>query len=427
MSSMLHLRVLRRAALPFGRAVLLAALIGACSDDADDEADPSAPAEVAARGELLELTPLASLDRAEVAAVLADHDLDLSAVRQGVDVYRVVYRSVDPSGALVRASGLLALPQGEGLVSEQVAWMHGTTVYRGDAASVNADSDDRAAALFFAAAGYATTAPDYIGLGLGEGPHPYDHLPTEVAAGIDGLAASAQAARALGRELGSTLSLSGHSQGGPAAVALAREVQSRDEQGRAAGGLVLASLAPISGPYDMSGSVRIAARGGIAYVTAYLGYLTVAWNRWLGLYATPSEAFLPPYDQTLEGLFDQTLEGLFDNDHTTEQVFAGLPPELDQLFTADFLARLREPSGALLAALDDASSVCAWQPRVEVGVYASSADADVPIANAEHCIESFRTSGADVRLIDLGDADHSQSMTRSLPLALAQFERNARR
>lgn len=421
MTSMAQLHALRCGAQPLGRALLLGALLGACSDDADDDADRSAPAEVGARGQLLELTPLASLDPVEVAARLTEHELDASAVRQGVDVYRVVYRSVDPSGALVRASSLLALPQGEGLVPEQVAWMHGTTVYRGDAASVNAESDDRAAALFFAAAGYATTAPDYIGLGLGEGPHPYDHLPTEVAAGIDGLAASSQAARALGRELGSTLSLSGHSQGGPAAVALAREVQGREVQGRdvsSAGGLALASLAPISGPFDMSGSVRIAARGGIAYVTAYLGYLTVAWNRWLGLYATPSEAFLPPYDQTLEGLFD--------NEHTTEQVFAGIPPDLEQLFTPDFLARLREPSGALQAALDDASSVCAWQPRLEVNVYASSADADVPIANAEHCVESFRASGAEVRLIDLGDADHSQSMTRSLPLVLAHFE-NARR
>jgi hypothetical protein len=47
----------------------------------------------------------------------------------------------------------------------------------------------------------------------------------------------------------------------------------------------------------------------------------------------------------------------------------------------------------------------------------------VPIANAQHCVESFRQSGAEVPLIDLGDADHSSSMTRSLPLALAQFER----
>ena len=106
-------------------------------------------------------------------------------------------------------------------------------------------------------------------------------------------------------------------------------------------------------------------------------------------------------------------------------MFAGLPATLEELFTPAFLARLREPSGALEAALEEASRVCAWQPRVEVQVYASSADADVPIENAEHCIESFHNSGAAVPLFDLEDADHSASMTRGLPLVLAQFERAA--
>jgi hypothetical protein len=65
-----------------------------------------------------------------------------------------------------------------------------------------------------------------------------------------------------------------------------------------------------------------------------------------------------------------------------------------------------------------------WRPAVEVKVYASSADADVPIANAHHCIASFAERGADVALIDRGDADHSVPMTRSLPLVLEQFERD---
>jgi hypothetical protein len=57
-----------------------------------------------------------------------------------------------------------------------------------------------------------------------------------------------------------------------------------------------------------------------------------------------------------------------------------------------------------------------------VRIYASSADADVPIENARHCVAGFAQSGADVPLLDLGDADHSDSMTRSLPRVLEQFE-----
>jgi acetyl esterase/lipase len=390
------------------RLLAAAVLAVSCSDDASDDAGPAVAEPALARGDLLSLTPLGSFDANEVADYVAGFDIDASGLQFGVDAYRVEYRTIDPGGVLVRASSLFALPNNGEPVLEQAVWMHGTTVFRGEAASVNEESSDRAAAFFFAAAGYATTAPDYLGLGLGEGPHPYDHIPSEVTAGIDALRASHQTTLQLGRGLGPTLSLSGHSQGGPAAVALAHEVQDGG-----ADGLALGSVAPISGPYDMTASLAIASQGGIAFAAPYLGYLTVAWNRWLGLYATPSEAFLPPYDQTVETLFDNT--------HTTEEVFSGLPETLEELFTPDFLQRLREPSGALREALEQASRVCAWDPQGQVTVFASSADADVPIENARHCVESFRDNGADVPLVDLGDADHSESMTQSLPMVLDGF------
>ncbi|MEO8181347.1 MAG: hypothetical protein ABI895_21125 [Deltaproteobacteria bacterium] len=386
------------------RLLLAVVFAASCSDDSDRGGALPEPT----RGDLLSLTPLTSLRASEVANYLAEFDIEGDDVRFGVEAYRVEYRTIDPNGQMVRASGLLALPSNAEPVLEQAVWMHGTTVYRGEAASVNEGSDGRAAAFYFAAAGYATTAPDYLGLGLGEGPHPYDHIPSEVSAGVDALRATQRAASQLGRGLGTRLSISGHSQGGPATVALAHEVQSGGAQG-----LVLGSVAPISGPYDMSGSLATAAQGGIDFATPYLGYLTVAWNRWLGLYDMPSEAFLPPYDVSIESLFD--------NDHTTDEIAVALPQTLEELFTPAFLERLRQPSGALREALDEASRVCAWRPSVTMIVYASSADAEVPIENAHYCVESFAESGADVTLIDLGDAEHSESMTRSLPMVLAQF------
>jgi hypothetical protein len=386
------------------RLLAAAVLAASCSDDLD----PGVAQPTPARGDLLALTPLGSLARGEVASYVAEFEIDPAAVRYGVDAYRIEYRTITPDGELVRASSLLALPSSAEPIREQAVWMHGTTVYRGEAASVNEGGDARAEVFYFAGAGYATTAPDYLGLGLGEGMHPYDHIPSEVSAGLDALRASQNVAASLGRRLGTRLSISGHSQGGPAAVALAREVQNG-----AAEGLVLGSVAPISGPFDMTGSLAIAAQGGIAYATAYLAYLTVAWNRRLGLYDAPSAAFLPPYDASVESLFD--------GDHTSEQVFVGLPETLEELFTPAFLEQLREPSGALRAALDEASRVCEWRPEARVSVYASSGDADVPIENARHCVAGFEANGAQVRLIDLGDADHSESLARSLPLVIEQF------
>jgi hypothetical protein len=373
------------------------------------EPGPGRPLASEARGDRVSTTLLGALDAGQVSSYLSELGIAGVPARGGVRAYRLVYRSIDPQGAPVLASSLVALPEVCSGVLDQAVWMHGTTVYRGEAASVNAESSDRGAAFAFAAACYMTTAPDYLGLGEGQGYHPYDHVPSEVTAALDALLASRQLAAELDCELSVATSVSGHSQGGPAALGLARAMA----QGQAPGHELVA-LAPMSGPYDMRSSLALAIEGQIAYAAAYLGYLTVAWNRLHGLYAAPRDAFLPPYDQSVEQLFD--------NEHTAEQVFAGLPTTLDALFTPSFLESLRQPSGALRQALDEASQVCDWRPPVEVRLYASTADADVPIANSVYCQQAFLDNLASVRLIDWQDADHAESFARSLPLVIEQFD-----
>ena len=87
--------------------------------------------------------------------------------------YRITYRTIDPDGRPTTASGLVVLPVSRARTLKPVAWLHGTTVYRGDVASVNPKSMDRAVAVMLASAGYAVVAPDYLGLGEGPGAHPH--------------------------------------------------------------------------------------------------------------------------------------------------------------------------------------------------------------------------------------------------------------
>lgn len=125
-----------------------------------------------ARGELLDVVPVSTMDTAQLVTYLGDHDLDASRVRFAVDAKRITYRTIDPTGKPTTASALIALPRNTSRSPRQVTWLHGTTGYRGSVASVS-DGNDRAAALLFASAGYLTTAPDY--LGLGTGPSVYCH------------------------------------------------------------------------------------------------------------------------------------------------------------------------------------------------------------------------------------------------------------
>ncbi|WP_437821259.1 hypothetical protein [Sorangium sp. So ce1078] len=360
------------------------------------------------RGALISATPVAVLDAGQVSEHLEAFGLDTSHVRFGVAAHQIVYRTIDTNGASTTASGLVALPVNSESELRAVAWLHGTTVYRRDVASVNPESPDRAAAFLFASAGYATSAPDYLGLGLGPGFHPYDHAPSTATASVDALRATRALVERSARRLDERVLISGFSQGGNGAMALGRALQ----QGADAE-LSVGALAPISGPYDVSGTLETAVTSGIEHVAPYVAYLTIAWHRVHHLYDAPSDAFRAPYDETVEGLFD--------GHHTGEQIFDALPATLEELFTPQFLGYLRNPTGALLEALEEADGTCDWRPDVPVHLYASTGDRDVPIANAHHCKELLEAQGADTSLIDFGEVDHGTSVSLSLPMVVEQF------
>jgi pimeloyl-ACP methyl ester carboxylesterase len=374
-------------------------------------AAPATPSARAQRGTLLSVTPLDTLDTDQVSQMFAAAGLDTSRVRNGIAAYRIEYATIDAMGEPTTASALAALPQNEERDLRTVAWLHGTTVYRGDVASVSAEGGDRLIAFAFAAAGYAVAAPDYLGLGAGPGYHPFRDPSSEVTASVDALRATRALAEQEGRQLDARVLVSGFSQGGPAAMALGRALQLKEGADASFG---LGALAPIGGPFDMSGTFSLALTNEIDLAAAYLAYLVVAWNRLHHLYDSPSEAFQAPYDATIETLFD--------GEHTGEEILPALPGTPAELFTPAFMDRLQHPSGTLQAALDEANSTCDWRPDVPVTIYAARGDRDVPIANAEYCQEILRSLGADVRLIDVGDVDHSTSVMISLPLVLEQFD-----
>jgi predicted esterase len=336
-----------------------------------------------------------------------------AAERDAVDLYRITYRTITPTGRPTTATGLLALPlDGRHTALPTVEYTHGTMAHRGDAPSVT-DGPDRGVAVMFAGQGFAAVAPDYLGLGLGPGVHPYMDLASETSASVDLLRAARSVVAEHGRKLDGRLLATGFSQGGVAAVGVARAVQDGTVPG-----FRLTGLAPVSGPYDVSGEELPAAFDGRLdpqIATFYLAYFITAWNRLHPLYSSPSQAFRAPYDGTVTQLFD--------GDHTDEQILAGLPATPTDLLTPGFIAKLTHPTGAFAAALRTADSACnGWTPRVPVHLFAAEGDRDVAYGNAVACDNELRAHGADVSLTDVGDVDHNHSALRSYPVILRWFE-----
>jgi hypothetical protein len=99
-----------------------------------------------------------------------------------------------------------------------------------------------------------------------------------------------------------------------------------------------------------------------------------------------------------------------------------MPEDPSELLTAEFAARLQQPTGALAAALAAADAVCDWTPDVPVHLYAASGDHEMPIASTEHCRNALEEGGAEVAVIDVGDFDHFGSALESVPKILDRFD-----
>ncbi|MFC7620943.1 alpha/beta hydrolase family protein [Microlunatus sp. GCM10028923] len=364
------------------------------------------------RGTLVSVTPLERLDRAEVAAQLSRHGLDTAQIRYGVRSYRVEYRTVDLRGRLTTASQLAVLPESGQRRLTAAVNLHGTTIARTEVASMS-DGQDRSTSYLLGAAGYAVSAPDYLGLGTGSGFHPYLHSDSTASAGLDGVRALGQLGHWHGQRLDREVMITGFSQGGHAAMALGRLLDGgADRQFR------VGALAPVSGPYDTSSMVRDLVTTDLDHRASYLAYLIISWNRIHGLYDDPADAFRAPYAATIEELFDHT--------HPAYEVLSALPQDPADLFTPEFLGLLEHPTGRLAEVIKDEAEVCQWRPPVGVRLYSASGDRVAPAKNSLYCAAQVRQHGGRAQVVDLGEIDHLGSAARAMPLVVAQFDQARR-
>jgi hypothetical protein len=348
---------------------------------------------------------LRTLSADQTRTALRDAAFGPDTVRYGVELYRLLYRTVDAGGRPTVASGLVVLPQGGERRLRLVSFTHGTQSYRDDAPSVGGDDFATAPPITFGAAGFAAAAPDYLGLGKGAGTHPWMDVPSETTASLDMLRAARQFMTEKGRTPQPRILVTGFSQGASAALGLARALQDGADPG-----FRLGAVAPISGAYafrdaeipallassqagDKAGS-EIDAKLAVAYTT----YLLVSWNRLHHLYDSPRTVFAGAYADKVDKLFDGTTPG--------QKMLATLPDSLDRLLTPRGFDLLRHPSGAFARALSVSDATCTgWVPRVPVRLYYAAGDEQAVTANTGRCLAAFRASGAGPASVDLGAHD----------------------
>ena len=315
-----------------------------------------------------------------------------------VNAYRVTY-DMPFLGDTIEVSGALFVPQGFddpcGLPIH--IYMHGTIFDRTDAPSFL--SIEGSFGGLMSTLGQLVLMPDYVGLGTSELMHPYVHADSESDAGFYMM----RAADALSDELGYALNgqnfISGYSQGGHAAMALARDLTTTaygDE-------FPLSGAVPGSGPYDISGTQFPQTFEFETYSNpAYLAYNVIGWNSIYGtLYDDLSEVFQEPYASTMLDLFDGT------ND--AETINNACPSTLEEFLQPGLVEEIQnDPMHPFqLAALDN--DVYQWIPEAPVEMYYCTQDEQVFYQNALVADDWMTENGSTLHSsTNLGAYDHGQ-------------------
>ncbi|MFZ4928208.1 T9SS type A sorting domain-containing protein [Chryseobacterium sp. Mn2064] len=173
----------------------------------------------------------------------------LNSFNVGLKGYKITYYTKNEKNILVKATGLLMYPN-VGFKLSTVVSDHGTTDSRHNVPSnlKGALSAGFVVELSYVLNGYILMAPDYVGMGTGEGVHPYVDYATEAGATIDFITAANKALVQLNIKRYDEYFLAGYSQGAHAAMSTLKKLSSSNPNN-----IKFKYAYMGDGPYDFSG------------------------------------------------------------------------------------------------------------------------------------------------------------------------------
>lgn len=327
-------------------------------------------------------------------------------VRYTLDMQKVTYQSTGADGKQHSMTGLLILPKsilGDKPAVPILMYQHGTEAYRSFAPSRYLDNQGRPkdypevmVAAAIAATGYAVALVDYEGLGDNLSTQPLvvgDALARQV---IDLLRASRDIITGTGSPCrwNNQLFLMGYSEGGYVTMTATRELQR-------AGEFTVTAAAPLSGPHDLSGSMRGIMLSDSTFKAPYFAPLLLAgYNYAYGAqtnFFSPAYALLPPYNTSMPPLVDGTSQ----SDMISEAMGMTFSPVKlvtpKSVMTQQFIDQLADDNSQVVTFLRQNDSYRGWVPSVPIRMIHHRNDELVPYANSQTAFDAFSTAGAKMR------------------------------
>ena len=299
------------------------------------------------------------------------------AAKEGIKIYEILYYTTHADGRLVKASGMLFVPQGAKRAAPLMIYNHGTNLCR----DMYFDGEgEQAICLGFATDGYVVIWPDYIGIGEGDGTQLYLNAPTEASASVDMLIAVTDLLPTMAIHTSKQLFLTGYSQGGHASMATYKLLQDKYKDR-----FPVTAASPMSGPYDIESTVYDA-RFKPNDNPGYLMLLMASFYASRDSQPQMRDFLAYPYDSIIPPMMDGSWPIEVINSCLPDTCFRAVKPE----FVVDFDKNKDDPFRQYLAS----NNVYDWKPEAPTELCYCKNDDQVTYKNSIKAYETMKKNGS---------------------------------
>ncbi len=325
---------------------------------------------------------------------------------------KITYNTFNQDGKPIVASGILSIPTPTEAYEEYLASIgksfsvsmicdnHGTIFLNSEAPTnvqqTNGVPDENLSVLISGYAGFAGIYPDYIGFGdSSDVVHPYIMKKAAARASLDMIKASIKYMEDNGVILNNQLYITGYSEGGYNAMALAQSVENELTN------VNLMGIAPMAGPYNVVDLANIEINAThLMAIPAFLADLAYSYSTYyddfnLSEIAVPypvqfETAFNGNYDtvpiHVILGLANGTDDYGFYT-HTANELFK-------QTFIDDYTTNLNSVARNRF----EENNLDNWTPKTRMNLIQCLDDEIIPFSESSNTYNKFKANGADVIL-----------------------------
>lgn len=293
----------------------------------------------------------------------------LMPVENAVDMYEITYKGMWLDSSFIMAKGVLYVPKSNKPLAEMV-YCHGTRISVEQGYGIQ--DLEQVVTMMHAADGYISYFPFYYGLGGGDKEHIYHDAFTEAMSVIYMIKACREVFPAMNVKTSGQLFVTGYSQGGHAAMATHKMLETG-----AFPDVQITASSPMSGAYDLTGVQ--AQTMFVEYDRPhYLPYLLIsyeyAYDMWEDDIYT---VFKPPYDKDMSKYF--ALPRVFDYGYL-DSVLPRIPRDM---VTDSLIYVFQNDTNFIFTRKLKENNLYNWIPKAPMQLCACYGDNEVMYQNTE--------------------------------------------